>query len=129
MRHPTTLVMIAAAMALLLFLVVSRHEPAPHAGENGTFANDCCGTIALSDGRILLNDRATVRYVVGKDAEGPYILPDAYVGPFPDMAFEVDGTRSVLKLRLDKLPAPTRIVLYQGERHFTFTRQKPRVRR
>lgn len=112
----------AGAAALIIFLLVP-HQPAVKAGENGTFANDCCGTIKLTDGKMLLNDQQTVRYAVKRDAAGPYILPYTYVGVVPYEGFDVDGTRSILKLRFDKLPAPTSIELYDGSKPFRFTRR------
>jgi hypothetical protein len=98
---------------LLLVLVLS-HHPEEKFGENGIFANDCCGTIKLADGKMLLNDTQNVRYTVETDAKGPYILPETFVGIVRDQGFEVDGTRSTRKLRLDRLPLPTRIELYEG---------------
>jgi hypothetical protein len=90
---------------------------------NGTFANDCCGTIELANGKMVLNDQRTVRYTIGKDAEGPFVLPKSYVGVVRDQGFEVDGTRSIVKLRLDRLPQPTTIVVTWGNAPFVFTRQ------
>lgn len=118
-------------MALLLalsLLAVHRHGASIRAGENGTFANDCCGTVELSTGKMLLNDQQTMRYIVSRDARGPYVLPRFYVGVVPYEGLDVDGTRSVLKLRLDRLPAPTRITLYEGLKPYVFTRRVPRVR-
>jgi hypothetical protein len=115
---------VAAGIAVLLLVFLS-NEPAVKAGENGTFANDCCGTIALSDGEMLLNDNQTLRYTVEKDAKGPYILPYTYVGVVRDEGFEIDGTRSTIKLRLDRLPRPSRIVVYEGLRPYVFTRHAP----
>jgi len=117
---------VAIGITLLLIFFIFLHERVVKAGENGTFANDCCGTVTLSDGTMLLNDRQTVRYGVAKDAIGPYLLPRTYVGVVPDWGFDVDGTRSLVKLRLDKLPAPARITLYEGLRPYVFTRQAPR---
>ena len=119
---------VAAAGILALLLVFVFNEPVVNAGENGTFANDCCGTIQLSDGKMLLNDQQTVRYAVAKDAKGPYVLPYTYVGVVRDEGFDMDGTRSTIKLRLDRLPGPTRIVVYEGLRPYTFTRQAPTPR-
>ncbi|MFL6720442.1 MAG: hypothetical protein ACJ8FT_01375 [Sphingomonas sp.] len=116
---------VAAAGIGALLLVFVFNEPVVNAGENGTFANDCCGTIQLSDGKMLLNDQQTVRYTVAKDANGPYILPYTYVGVVRDEGFEIDGSRSTIKLRLDRLPWPTRIVLYEGLRPYIFTRHAP----
>ena len=117
---------LAAAMLLLFFFVL--HKPAVSAGENGIFANDCCGTMQLTDGKMLLNDQQTVRYTVGRDAQGPYLLPNAYVGARADEGFEVDGTRPVIKLRLDRLPGPTKIQLYEGQTGYVFRLQPPRAR-
>jgi len=113
----------AAGTAALLFFFIFRHEPAVKAGEDGTFANDCCGTIELADGKMLLNGQQTVRYTVARDAVGPYALPYTYVGVVPYEGFDVDGTRSRLKLRFDRLPAPTRIELYAGSTPYRFTRR------
>jgi hypothetical protein len=117
--------MVVAAGIVVLLLVFVFNEPVVKAGENGTFANDCCGTIKLSDGKMLLNDKQTLRYTVAKDAKGPYILTYTYVGVVRDEGFEMDGTRSTIKLRVDRLPWPTRIVLYEGLRPYIFTRQAP----
>jgi len=116
---------VAAVIVVLLLLFVFGNKPTVKAGENGTFANDCCGTIELSDGKVLLNDQQTVGYTVANDAKGPFILPSAYVGVVRNEGFEAGGTRSTIKLRLDKLPRPTRIVLYEGLRPYTFTRHAP----
>src|SRR3954469_13157127 len=91
--------MVVAAGVVVLLLVFVFHQPVVKAGENGTFANDCCGTIKLADGKMLLNDQHTVRYAVKRDATGPYILPYSYVGVVPYEGFDVDGTHSILKLR------------------------------
>src|SRR3954462_7455416 len=117
--------MVAAVIVAVVLLFVLSSAPVVKAGENGTFANDCCGTIALSDGKMLLNDKQTLRYAVAKDAKGPYILPYTYVGVVRDEGFEIDGTRSTIKLRLDRLPRPSRIVLYEGLRPYIFTTQAP----
>lgn len=113
-----------AGIVALLFLQVL-NEPVVSAGENGTFADDCCGTIKLSDGEMLLNGQQIVRYTVARDAKGPYILPKIFVGVVRYEGFAVDGTRSTAKLRLDRLPSPTRIVLYEGLTPYVFTRQAP----
>lgn len=116
----------AAGTALVLALVLFLHAPAAKAGENGTFANDCCGTVELRDGKMLLADQQTVGYSVARDAAGPYILPRTYVGVIPYQGFDVDGTRSVRRLRLDRLPAPTSITIYEASSPYRFTRQPPR---
>jgi hypothetical protein len=98
------------------------YDPYVPAGEGGIFRNMCCGTVELADGDMLLNGRKLVRYVVGRDAEGAYVLPSFYVGAFPYRRFEVDGSARAMKLRLDRLPAPMQITLYQGETACDFKR-------
>lgn len=105
---------VLASILAMSFLMDASHKPVVRAGENGTFENDCCGTIKLVDGEMLLNDAQSVRYTVETDAKGPYILPESFVGIVQYQGFEVDGTRSIRKLRLDRLPQPTKIVLYEG---------------
>ena len=109
--------------ALIATLAIMVPDPVVRNGENGTFTNDYCGTITLADGEMLLNDQRTIRYSVARDAVGPYVLPKVYVGAVPDIGFDVDGTRSILKLRLDRLPAPTKIVLHEGLTPYEFVRQ------
>jgi len=117
--------MVAAVIVVVVLLFVLSNAPVVKAGEDGTFANDCCGTVKLSDGKMLLNDQRTVGYSVGRDAKGPYILPDTYVGVVLDEGFAVDGTTSAIKLRLDRLPGPTSIVVFEGLRPYVFTRHAP----
>jgi hypothetical protein len=114
-----------AGIVLVAVLFVLSNKPVVTAGEDGIFENDCCGTIKLSGGKMLLNDQQTVRYTVTRDANGPYILPRTYVGVVLDEGFAVDGTTSAVKLRLDKLPQPNRIVLYEGLRPYAFTKHMP----
>ncbi|GGE96704.1 hypothetical protein [Sphingomonas prati] len=128
MRRGVTSGVIAVGVAVFVALLVIPRGPAAVAGENGTFANDCCGTFALSNGKMVLNGQRTVRYTVATDGEGPYILPLTDVGTMPDHGFAVDGSRSVRKLRLDRLPNPTRITLYEGLIPYIFKRQAPRLR-
>jgi hypothetical protein len=73
---------------------------------------------------MVLNDRQSVRYDVGRDAQGPYLLPRPYyVGGLDDRGFEVDGTRPAEKLRLDRLPAPTTLRLPADGGDFLMKRQ------
>ncbi|WP_445191876.1 hypothetical protein ACT009_15065 [Sphingomonas sp. Tas61C01] len=122
MRRVVSIVIVAASIALLMALTIFWRQPAADAGEAGLFANDCCGTVKLADGEMLLNDQQTVSYSVARDADGPYILPRFDVGIVADQGLDVDGTRSVRKLRLDKLPAPTKLTLYEGSVPYVFTR-------
>lgn len=119
-----TIGLATAGAALVLLFAIFLSRPAVLSGpENGTFANDCCGTLVLRDGRMVANGKQTIRYSVGQDARGPYVLPDTYVGALEDIGFEVDGTRPPAKLRLDRLPQPTTILLYNGPKPFLFKRR------
>jgi len=103
------------------------HRPAVPAGrENGVYANDCCGTLELRDGAMILNDKQATHYTLGRDAQGPYVLPQAYVGGYEQIGFEVDGSRPVARLRLDRLPYPSRIQLYGYGKAYIFNRTNPR---
>ena len=121
--------LVTAGIFFLIALFIFLRKPVVDVGEDGLFANDCCGTVKLANGEMLLNDQMTVSYSVAKDADGPYILPRVDVGVTADQGLDVDGTRSVRKLRLDRLPAPTRITLHEGLTPYVFTRSTPRLRR
>jgi len=119
----------AAGAGLLLAAFFLLYRPPAATGlENGTYANDCCGALELKDGAMRLNGRQTVRYAVGRDSTGPYILPSTYVGAFLDRGFEVDGTRPTTRLRLDRLPAPGSIILYEGLTPYILKREPARRR-
>ncbi|WP_277982827.1 hypothetical protein [Sphingomonas faeni] len=128
MRRWITFGIMVVGVVLIAGLAIMLPNSAAGKGENGTFVNDYCGTITLTDGEMLLNGQRKIRYTVAQDADGPYILPQVYVGAVPDIGFDVDGTRSILKLRLDRLPAPTRIVLHEGLTPYVFTRHAPSLR-
>jgi hypothetical protein len=124
MRQSSALMAAAfAAVALLLaYLVLGGPLGADHS-ENGAFANDCCGTLQLADGQMVLNGKPSVRYAVGRDRTGPYVLPSTYVGPYEDRGFEIDGSRPAMRLRLDRLPRPTKIALRGERKLFVFKAQ------
>jgi hypothetical protein len=95
--------------------------------ENGRFEADCCGSLELRDGVMVLNGRQTVRYDVGRDAQGPYLLPRTYyVGGLDARGFEVDGTRPAAKFRLGRLPRPDTIVLPADGPDFVMKRKAAR---
>ncbi|HEX8414783.1 MAG TPA: hypothetical protein VF637_12985 [Sphingomicrobium sp.] len=110
-----------AAAAVAAFLLM--RGPPPPSGEEGIFENDCCGTVTLGQGRLSMNDSQTVRYDVGRDAHGPYLLPRTYIGVVEDQGFEIDGSQAAMKLRLDRLPGPHAIQLPMGTRTFVFRRK------
>ena len=113
--------------AVILATWIFLHRPAAPAGrEDGVFANDCCGTLELRDGAMILNGKRATRYTLGRDARGPYVLPGVYVGGYEQVGFEVDGSRPAARLRLDRLPYPSRIQLYGYGQAYIFSRTDPR---
>ena len=129
MRRGISIGGVAAGTVLLIALFVFLRKPVVDAGANGLFANDFCGTIKLTDGEMLLNDQQTISYIVGRDADGPYILPRFDVGVVSDQGLDVDGTRSVRKLRLDRLPSATKLTLHEGLTPYVFKRLTPHLRK
>ena len=122
MRRVISIGVVATGTVLLVAFFFYLRKPVVDASANGLFANDFCGTIELADGEMLLNDRQTISYIVGRDAEGPYILPRFDVGAVSDQGLDVDGTRSVRKLRLDRLPLATKLTLHEGLTPYVFKR-------
>lgn len=111
---------LAAALAFFVF-----YDPGlPDDAADGVYANDCCGTIELRDGRFVLNGKQQrVGYVLEQDEAGPYVLPTTFVGTWEERGFEIDGSRPALKLRLDRLPNPHTIQLSAPRGFHTFTRK------
>jgi hypothetical protein len=131
MKHKRALLVAAIAAVAAVAAAgggIALLRPDPTSGlENGRFEADCCGTLELRDGEMVLNDRQSVRYQVGRDAEGPYLLPRTYyVGGIDAYGFEVDGTRPVMKLRLDRMPGPATIRLPADGPDFLLKRELPR---
>jgi hypothetical protein len=129
MRRAVSIVIVVAGTVLLIAFLIFLRKPVVDAGEAGLFANDCCGTVKLAAGEMLLNDRQTVSYSVARDVDEPYILPRFDVGIVADQGLDVDGTRSVRKLRLDRLPAPNKLTLYEGSVPYIFQKSKPTIRK
>jgi hypothetical protein len=112
---------VAIGSALLFW-----REPALAAdAADGSYYHHCCGTIALKEGEMVLGGRKRVDYEIGRDAQGPYILPESFVGTWEDRGFEIDGTRKVEKLRVDQLPRPQTITLPALHGTHSFKRKAP----
>ncbi len=118
---------VAGVFAILLVAVLLvTWKPTSSGGlENGSFENDCCGKLTLHDGRIILEDGSAVRYTLGQDARGFYVLPKTYVGGYDEVGFEVDGSRPTAKLRLDRMPHPTSIIVPGLSTTYRFDRRLP----
>jgi len=116
---------VAAAVALALIFLPSRKPGLPPGQADGAYVNYCCGTIELRDGEMVLGGGQTVGFELRVDEAGPYLLPDAYVGTWEDRGFEVDGTRTAVKLRLDRIPEPNRIAIPAARGWYSFERKVP----
>jgi hypothetical protein len=108
----------------LAALLVPPRAGAPVVLENGTFVHDCCGSLRLHDGEIILNEKAAISYTVGRDERGPYVLPRSYVGSYDEIGLQIDGARPATKLRLDRVSDPTSL-LVPGERGTYVFRRSP----
>ena len=116
------------ATVCLLLLYFLRPQGLSIDAANGSYVHDCCGTFQLDDGRMIIGEKHKVSYSLGRDEAGPYLLPTTFVGPWEERGIESDGGRPPLKLRLDRLPRPNRIVLTDGRKAFVFTRKTFRLR-
>jgi hypothetical protein len=129
MKHKRAVLVAAAAAAAIAGGFVLLRPASASGQENGRFEADCCGSLELRDGEMVLNGRQSVRYDLGRDAQGPYLLPRTYyVGGLDARGFEVDGTRPAEKLRLDRLPAPRTLVLPADGGDFLMRRERARAR-
>ncbi len=116
-----------AVAALLAAFFLLRETGVPIGAANGSYEHDCCGTLRLDGGVMLVGESKKVRYSLEQDEAGAYLLPATYVGPWEERGFEIDGTRPALKLRLDRVPGPTRIALTDGRSVYVLKRKRFRV--
>ena len=72
---------------------------------NGSYANSCCGTITLKDGRMAVSNQQ-IDYVIESDKVGSYVLPSFYVGASP-RGFVLRRGGFPLKLYIDKDTHPS----------------------
>src|SRR3954464_5876214 len=89
-------VAVAAAAAALAAAYALLARGGTGGAEDGGFANDCCGTVRLEGGSLVLNDRQRVQSALGRDPAGASLLPVYYVGAVEDYGLEMDGTRPPL---------------------------------
>ena len=121
---------LAAAVALLgtgAAALLLRDPGLPSDSADGAYVHDCCGTIVLKNGEMVLNGAKTVGYVVDRDESGPYILTDKFVGTWEERGFEIDGSRPPLKMHLDTIPRPSTIKFSDVRTSHLFKRKPPPV--
>ena len=90
---------------------------------NGSYANRCCGRVVLTNG-IMAVANQRIGYVVEQDKEGPYVLPNAYVGA-SDTGLVIRPNGFPLKLRLDDQSYPRSVDLLDdrpGGKSYSFER-------
>ena len=119
---------VCSAVAIWLFLFFGDEPNLDVACVNGTFSSPCCGTFVLKDGQFLVNNFKSVRYQVGQDKGGLYVLPAAYVGIRNGRDLTVDHYQYPLKLRLDNVDRPTSVELIGDSYGYVFTRRSIKVR-
>jgi hypothetical protein len=108
-RHRWAISAVAVAVLAAVAVALFTYESGlPSDMADGTYSNDCCGTVELRGGHMIANGADLVSYTVQEDDQGPYILPRSFVGT-QDSGIVLDGARPVRKLRLDRVPNPTRI--------------------
>ncbi|WP_139809924.1 hypothetical protein [Sphingomonas azotifigens] len=118
-------ILVLVAVALVFW---ARRTPSlPYDAADGDYASDCCGAITLRGGSLYANDARLADYVVLRDARGPYLLPDRYVGTL-NTGIETAGNRPPRPLRLDTLPRPSRILFPDPEGASLFRRSPARRR-
>jgi hypothetical protein len=125
-RWAISAVALVAVMAAGAALLVYGSGLPSHMAD-GTYSSDCCGAVELRGGHMLANGVDLVSYTVQEDDQGPYILPGSFVGT-EDGGIVLDGGKRVLKLRLDRIPNPTRISipgLWGPERFVRSARRAP----
>ncbi len=110
------LAMLFAAFLLLMALLPQKALPSV-SSLNGVYTNTCCGSFALTDGRIRIGNRSRP-FVLEYDKVGLYVLPDKFVGVTSGSVGFDSGF--ALKLRLNNDDAPTSIQLWDKERSTTY---------
>jgi hypothetical protein len=115
---------LVAGLAAALFLLPARGIAADAA--DGRYVHDCCGTLELRGGEMIMGKAKPVGYAVERDEAGYYLLPETYVGTWEDRGFEIDGSRPPVKLRLDKFPSPRTVTLPALRGIHVLKRARPR---
>ena len=90
---------------------------------NGSYSNDCCGSIVLKDGVMAVANQR-ISYIIERDKGGPYVLPKTYVGA-SNKRFVIKSDADALKLRLDDPVNPHQVELLDIDAAFAY----PFVRR
>ena len=104
-----------------IYLIARPAPKLPLDAANGTYENDCCGTVTLRDGTMLFRNHE-VAYAIERDKGGAYVLPQAYVGVEPGHGLQIERNRNVLKLRLDDEKHPETISVLGRNKEYRFTR-------
>ena len=63
-----------------------------------------------------------VAYVIEKDKQGAYVLPQRYVGIYPGQGLQIEQSKNRLKLRLDDEEHPQTISILGSDKEYLFTR-------
>ncbi len=118
----STVVVVLFAWA---YIELSGEPRLPTSIANGRYSNDCCGTMVLNDGVMIVSNQR-VRYAIERDKGGPYVLPTTYVGA-SSHAFVIKSDAHPLKLRLDDPSHPRQLELLSNTKdggRYSFARVK-----
>ena len=110
-----------AALFLVARSLIIPESLIPIGQANGTYANDCCGTLTLRDGTMRIGKRE-IAYVIERDKNGAYLLPRLYVGVDPRYGLQIERSKYPLMLRLDDEKHPKDISILGNDDEYHFTR-------
>ncbi|MCP3734536.1 hypothetical protein M9979_06565 [Sphingomonas sp. RP10(2022)] len=117
------IIVVAAVFCAWTYITLTGEPRLQTSIANGSYSNDCCGTIILKNGTMTVANQR-VSYVVEQDKEGPYVLPKSYVGA-SGQEFVTRSDAHALKLRLDDPTRPRKVQLLDdtaGGRAYVFSR-------
>lgn len=90
---------IATIVGVWIYLLVIPMPKLPIGYANGTYVNPCCAPIRLVDGNLFVGGKSVAYYVVEKDKQGPYVLPNARIMVVGGK-IQIDRAKASLKLPL-----------------------------
>ncbi|MFM5884354.1 MAG: hypothetical protein ACKOQ3_03305 [Novosphingobium sp.] len=109
-----------AASALTLSTCEQPELNGPIGLANGTFTNDCCGDIVLSNGTMTVAGQK-IGYGIDQDKVNTFVMTEYYVGPSRN-GFVIERGHYPLKMYLDTRHNPSEIRLISSDGTYSFRR-------
>ncbi|MDB5691765.1 MAG: hypothetical protein JWO81_828 [Alphaproteobacteria bacterium] len=119
----TTALILAAFFVFCGMPLYWTEDREPIGVANGEYANGCCGSMILRDG-VLTFAGDSVRYVVERDKEGRYVLPE-HLLLVEDNRLFLERRNYPLKMRLDGSNPPRAIKVWADRSIYEFRRRTP----